>query len=302
MMKFQVVHCALLGLALTLSGCQTTTYTTVDDSLSLGRVSTETSRRETKFAPDPPSNSPMPKTPTILDSAQNQPTPVTAALTFARELEQRNELDQAAELYIAILEDKPNSKIANHRMGIIRSRQSNFSSAADYFETAVASNSRDIELLSDYGYCCFLQGNLKKAQTLLLEATDIDSTDERTQNNLGLVYAKTMQTEKALSCFRLAGCDEVTARARLMKATGNTTKALASKNSASQNLLQPIQVASKIDSRQLTTNTPSPSKRGSHFDNPYTAKPVVDFAPNPPSLENVVHAGFVTNAPSQADQ
>ena len=147
-----------------LAGCQTTSFT-VEDALTVEPLEIQTDERT--IAVKDVDTQQAEKRP---ESIQANNSPLNAAFVYARELERRGELDEAMDQYLKVLEEEPNQALANHRMGVVLSRKQEFDSALKYFETALHNDPDNEELLADFGHCCFLYGDVKNAENLLLKA------------------------------------------------------------------------------------------------------------------------------------
>ena len=74
------------------------------------------------------------------------------------------------------------------------------------------------ELLCDFGYSCYLQNDLPKAEQYYQAAINVKPDFERAHNNLGQVLARTGRQNDALRHFKYAGCDPTQATANLQLA------------------------------------------------------------------------------------
>ena len=141
------------------------------------------------------------------------------SLASARALEQQGKLKQAAASYQKLARKKSTAPRALHRLAVIHDRLGDFKAAADYYQQALEANDADSELLCDFGYSCYLQGQLAASEVQLREALRLQPNLARAQNNLGLVLARMGRQDEAEQCFAAAGCTAAETHLNVVLAT-----------------------------------------------------------------------------------
>ncbi len=135
-------------------------------------------------------------------------------LSLARLMERHGRHEEAAKMYLGVLESDPQDRTACHRLGCLAVRRGEHDQGREYFQRAASHGDVSAPLLNDMGYVLYLQHDLKSAAGKLREALRKDPQFKSARNNLGLVLAEQGQLEEALAEFRAAG-DEASAYANL---------------------------------------------------------------------------------------
>jgi hypothetical protein len=146
------------------------------------------------------------------------PSATQAAILYARGLEEQGQVAEAATVYEQLLAEHSDNSVALHRLAVINSQLGNFDKADKYFREVMSLDHDNPEILSDFGYNCFLQNKLIDAEKSYLAALNLKSNSQRLHNNLAVLYARTNRADHAVEQFRAAGCDPVTARKNLLSA------------------------------------------------------------------------------------
>jgi Tfp pilus assembly protein PilF len=123
-------------------------------------------------------------------------------LSFARLSERHGKVDAATNIYQAILEEDPENLTAHHRLAVIAAKQGQLDDAMKHFELAYAAGPPNAELLSDIGYVCFLKEDLATAEEAIRAALELEPTNKKATNNLGIVLAGKGRYEESLAQFR----------------------------------------------------------------------------------------------------
>jgi Flp pilus assembly protein TadD len=121
---------------------------------------------------------------------------------MARLCERRNETEQAEQIYNALLEKTPQDARIQHRLGVIAVRKGDFAKAEKRFEKARSLATPTVELLSDIGYCCYLEQKLPEAEASLTEALKLEPTNATAINNLALVRGRQGRYQESLELFK----------------------------------------------------------------------------------------------------
>jgi len=146
------------------------------------------------------------------------------------------QLDEAKSAYLEVLRDDPDNASAHHRLAVIADRQQDFPTAEMHYAAALRKRSNDADLLSDYGYSKFLQGDESESARYLKAALEIDPRHRRALYNLGWLYGRQGRTELAYEHFRRAGTEQEARvmMARLARAGSRGASSRIAANSASQ--------------------------------------------------------------------
>ncbi|MFN6107746.1 MAG: tetratricopeptide repeat protein [Planctomycetaceae bacterium] len=129
-------------------------------------------------------------------------------VSLCRTLEQQGNLQRAREGYRKILESDKNNTAASWRLAVISDRLGELDKSEPLYRQAIEGDSKNPDLLADYGYSLYLKRRWAEAEKILGEAKRIDPKNARVQTNLGLLLAQTDRPDEALAAFRGAGCHE----------------------------------------------------------------------------------------------
>jgi len=126
-------------------------------------------------------------------------------IAMARLLERRDNYAAAEKMFVQLAKEYPEEPLASHRLGVIFAKRGKFDDAHKHFQKARAVTAPSAQLLGDIGYTYYLQHELDKAESVLLEAIELATDDEAITNNLGLVYGMQGKHEESLAMFKRAG-------------------------------------------------------------------------------------------------
>jgi Flp pilus assembly protein TadD len=115
--------------------------------------------------------------------------------------ESRGEDQQAESAYRELLKLEPKDARIHHRLGVMELKKGNFTQAEECFAEAKTLAPPNAELLSDIGYCYYLQQKLPEAEKVLRDALKIDSTYETAVNNLALVLGRQGRYQESKELF-----------------------------------------------------------------------------------------------------
>ena len=87
-------------------------------------------------------------------------------LAIAQQLERSGEAADAAKMYEAVLRDDPGQTAARHRLGVLVAQCGDLAEGERHLRLALESDAANVELLSDIGYCCYLQKRYNDAESL----------------------------------------------------------------------------------------------------------------------------------------
>ena len=140
-------------------------------------------------------------------AASQEDEALSLAMLRGRNHERSGEWDKAREVYEAVRRQDPERLEAVHRLGVVADSQRRHGEAELLFQEVLAKEPRNAAVLSDLGYCYFLQGQLAKAESALRKATLVEPATPRHWNNLGLAIGHQGRHEEALACFRKTGSE-----------------------------------------------------------------------------------------------
>lgn len=109
-------------------------------------------------------------------------------LSIARQNEKRGKTKVAQKSYEKLVKDNPENSLVYHRLGIIAAASSDFDTANGNFRRAFELSSEDPQLLADWGYSLFLQGEYIEAEELTRQGAELAPYDTRIANNLAMIY------------------------------------------------------------------------------------------------------------------
>lgn len=127
---------------------------------------------------------------------------IDSELALARLGERRGQSDGAKQLYRKIIEKHPQHPAAYHRLAVLHARDNNFAESNRYFEHALQMGDISLDLLSDYGYCLYLQSQHEDAERVLRQALRQKPNHEASCNNLGLVLGAQGRYQESLEAFQ----------------------------------------------------------------------------------------------------
>ena len=136
-------------------------------------------------------------------------------MALGRSLEKQGQADEAMKIYEEVLRNDATRADACHRLAVLHDKKADFAASAKLYQTALKKNPKNAELLCDLGYSYYLQGKWKESEANLKKAIEVRRDLLRAHNNLGLVYAHTGRSDKALAEFARAGCSEAQSRTNL---------------------------------------------------------------------------------------
>lgn len=126
-------------------------------------------------------------------------------ISLGRLAERRGNNTRAKEIFKSVLKQSPGHRLANHRLAVIAAKEGQLEKSIEFFRAAQAGEGQDsAELLADLGYIEYLMGNLEAAEISLAKSLDLDATNERTLNNLGLVTGMMGKNRESFSYFEQA--------------------------------------------------------------------------------------------------
>jgi tetratricopeptide (TPR) repeat protein len=227
---------------------------------------------------------------------------IESQLALARLGERRGEADGAKQLYLQLIEKYPENVTPYHRLGIVYARENNFAEANVYFEQAVAMGSPSTDLLSDYGYCLYLESRYDEAERVLRVALQQRPNHEASCNNLGLTLGAMGRYAEALEIFQRVN-SEAEAHANLAyifsqhgdleNAKHGYLEALSKDNKLRQAALAVLQVDQKLKVQererarlaQQAANHPQPPVQPPMNEPSHARPPIAHSQSQPPAAQ-----------------
>lgn len=133
----------------------------------------------------------------------------------ARSLEKKGQIEQAIGIYQDVVKQDNSRPDAYHRLAILHDMKGECDKARGFYHAALERDSRNAEVLCDFGYSCYLQRRWREAEEHLSQAIALQPDMARAHNNLGLLLARTGRQDGAMTEFARGGCTEADARANL---------------------------------------------------------------------------------------
>jgi tetratricopeptide (TPR) repeat protein len=102
--------------------------------------------------------------------------------------EQNGETKAAKQAYEKLVKDNPTNASVYHRLGIIAAGSGDFDTANGNFRRADELAPENAELLADWGYSLYLQGEYIKAEELTSRGAELAPDDSRIAKNLNTIH------------------------------------------------------------------------------------------------------------------
>jgi Tfp pilus assembly protein PilF len=116
-------------------------------------------------------------------------------------LMKQRQYDEAAAKLNAAIRAEPRLPDAHNALGILADMERDYARAQDHYERSLAIVKKSPEVINNLGYSRYLSGNETGAIAAFQDALRIDPSYQRAWRNLGLVYAKNGQYDKALDAL-----------------------------------------------------------------------------------------------------
>jgi Tfp pilus assembly protein PilF len=133
----------------------------------------------------------------------------------ARSLEKDGQIEQAIGVCREVVKEDSSRVDAHHRLAILHDMKGECDKASGFYRAALERDPRNVEVLCDFGYSCYLQKRWAEAEEHLIQALTLQPDMARAHNNLGLLLARTGRQDAAMTEFGRAGCTEADARANV---------------------------------------------------------------------------------------
>jgi Flp pilus assembly protein TadD len=135
-------------------------------------------------------------------SGQSSDRALESQFALARLCERRGETEQAKRGYGELMKLSPQDARVPHRLGVLAIQEANFAEAEQLLTTSRSLAPPTLELLSDMGYCYYLQNRLPEAENVLSEALKQDPNYAPAINNLALVKGREGRFQESLELFK----------------------------------------------------------------------------------------------------
>ena len=100
-----------------------------------------------------------------LSSSEISPAQKTnVELAVGQSLEDENQSEQAAKIYLGIIKKDSNCAPAYQRLGLLYAKKGEWELSHKYFDMALRKSPKDVELLCDMGYAYYLQHRDEEAE------------------------------------------------------------------------------------------------------------------------------------------
>ena len=128
-------------------------------------------------------------------------------LALAQLSERRNQADRAKHLYQIVIEREPQNPFPHQRLGVMSAKEGKFEEAHQHFQKSLALGPGNHKLLSDIGYCFYLQHRLNESEESLRRALQIEPNDRAACNNLAIVLGEMERYDECLAMFQKVGTE-----------------------------------------------------------------------------------------------
>jgi Flp pilus assembly protein TadD len=137
-----------------------------------------------------------------------------SSLSLARLSERHGQIENARQVYDAVLRKDPENAFAHHRLGVMAARERQLAKADEHLSKALTAGTPSADLLADVGYLYYLQDRLPEAEEKLRQSLELAPTNRTARTNLGLVLGEQGRLDESYAEFCRADT-EAQARANL---------------------------------------------------------------------------------------
>jgi len=139
----------------------------------------------------------------------------------AKQAEEHGEFQIAISRYSKLVEKFPNHAQGLHRLAVLQDQYGDPGESANLYLRAIHYSPNDPDLLCDYGYSRYVNGDLPLAEATLRRCLKLDEDHPRALINLGLVLTRQGNDQQALEAFQQAGLSRAEAQQNLHEARKN---------------------------------------------------------------------------------
>lgn len=151
----------------------------------------------------------------------DMPTDQKQLFDEARQAEEHGEFQIAISRYSKLVEQFPNHAQGLHRLAVLQDQYGDSGESANLYLRAIHYSPNDPELLCDYGYSRYVNGDLPLAEATLRRCLKLEDDHPRALVNLGLVLTKQGKDQEAIEAFQQAGLSRNEAQQNLHQARQN---------------------------------------------------------------------------------
>ena len=127
---------------------------------------------------------------------------VETGVNLGRIQERQGSLVKALDLYEGLHQSDPKNADVCHRLMVVHSRLDHPQEADAFFQKADQLKPNNADLYADYGYACYLRGDMEAAESWLKKAHNLRPREKRITSNLALVLGTQGRVEESLTYFR----------------------------------------------------------------------------------------------------
>ena len=122
-------------------------------------------------------------------------------MAAAIDLESNGWTNEAIAAYERVLNFAPKQKGVAHKLARLYSQVGHSEKASHFFAVALTETHNNPEVVGDYGYFLFEQGDYSAAEQQLRRALQDLPSDQRIRSNLAIVLASTQRIDESLRLF-----------------------------------------------------------------------------------------------------
>ncbi len=146
--------------------------------------------------------------PAYLPRNPNSHLTVSELLNRAEGAKRGGNISKAASFYHAILKKNQRHPVAHHQLAVLADKQRDFRTSEFHYRAALREKSNNPDLYSDLGYSYLTQNRLQEAEGYLRQALRLRPSHQLALNNLGILYGRTGDRDRALEMFRRTGTEQ----------------------------------------------------------------------------------------------
>ena len=126
------------------------------------------------------------------------------AFNLAIQYHQKNNLNEAKEIYLQILKINPNHVNALNNLGAAYKQLGEIEKAKSCFEKVVQLNPNDVDGHNNLGLLLFELKEIQKAKSFFEKTIQLNSNYPEAHNNLGTIFKELKEFQKAKDCYEKA--------------------------------------------------------------------------------------------------
>ncbi|MCH8043427.1 MAG: tetratricopeptide repeat protein [Planctomycetes bacterium] len=127
---------------------------------------------------------------------------ITRLVSRARLHERHGQSELAERIYRQVRLKDPKNQLVVHRLAVVAARGRHYAESQRLFHDALKLGPPNAELLSDYGYCLYLQDDLPAAERVLRDALKLDPQHTGAHAKLAVTLGEQERFDEALAEFR----------------------------------------------------------------------------------------------------